>query len=90
MPDLELLVTPRARADRIGPLTDGLLRVRVTRPAADGEANRAVVRLVARALNLAPSRCELVAGERGRRKRLRIGGIDAATLDRRLSELGSD
>lgn len=90
MPEIDLVVTPRAAADRIGPYADGVLRVRVTRPPADGEANRAVVRLVADALDLAPGRLELVAGSRGRRKRLRVDGIDPETLRGRLAALGAD
>lgn len=89
MADLEIAVTPRAAADRVGPYADGVLRVRVTRPPADGEANRAVLRLVARALGLPPSRLVLVAGERARRKRLRVDGVDAAELDRRLATIAS-
>ncbi|HEX2884585.1 MAG TPA: DUF167 domain-containing protein [Candidatus Limnocylindria bacterium] len=88
MPDLEVAVTPRSAADRVGPFVDGVLRVRVTRPPADGEANRAVIRLVARALELAPSRLALVSGERSRRKRLRVDGIGDEELVRRLAGIG--
>ena len=90
MADLDLTVTPRASADRVGLRADGALRVRVTRPPADGEANLAVMRLVADALDLAPSRVTVVAGARGRRKRLRIEGLDAAGLERRLAAIGTD
>lgn len=84
MPDLELAVIPRASADRVGPYADGVLRVRVTRPPSDGEANRAVLRLVARALDVPNGAVRLVAGERGRRKRVRIDGISDAMLLARL------
>jgi hypothetical protein len=90
MPDLEISVVPRASSDRVGPFRDGVLRVRVTRPPADGDANRSVLRLVARALGVAPSRVALVAGERGRRKRVRIVDIDPAELGRRLAALEAD
>ena len=90
MADLELAVMPRAAADRVGPYRDGVLRVRVTRPPADGEANRAVLRLVARALGIGPSRLRLVAGERGRRKRVVVDGMNAQELVRRLGALGLD
>ena len=88
MSDLEIAVVPRASADRVGPYRDGVLRVRVTRPPADGEANRAVLRLVARALGLPPSQLVLVAGDRARRKRVRVDGIDGGELARRLAALG--
>jgi uncharacterized protein len=90
MPELELAVVPRSAADRVGPYDAGVLRVRVTRPPADGEANRAVLRLVARALEVAPSRVTLLAGSRARRKRVRIEGIDDAELQRRLGRLRAD
>jgi len=90
MPMLELAVSPRSAADRVGPYEAGVLHVRVTRPPADGEANRAVLRLVAGALGLPPSRVALVAGARARRKRVRVEGIDDGELARRLAGLDAD
>ena len=90
MSEIELVVVPRSASDRVGPYADGILRVRVTRPPADGEANRAVLRLVAKALGLSPGRVALVAGARGRRKRVRLQGIEAGELERRLANLGAD
>jgi uncharacterized protein YggU (UPF0235/DUF167 family) len=87
---LDVAVVPRASADRVGPYAGGVLRVRVQRPPADGEANRAVVRLVAAAIGVAPSRIELIAGMSGRRKRLRVHGMEAAELERRLRGLSLD
>ena len=90
MPEVELVVVPRSATDRVGPYADGILRVRVTRPPANGEANRAVLRPVAKALGLSPGRVTLVAGARGRRKRVRLLGIEAGELERRLASLGAD
>ena len=90
MADLDVAVIPRAAFDAVGPFVDGTLRVRVTRPPADGEANRAVLRLVARALDVAPSRLELVAGARGRRKRIRVVGLDDVQLLTRLQAIRGD
>jgi hypothetical protein len=90
MADLELAVTPRAAADRVGPYAEGVLKVRVTRPPADGEANRSVLRLVARALGVAPRSLRLVAGERGRHKRVSVDGLDTVEIGRRLAALGGD
>ncbi len=88
--DLHIRVVPRAAADRVGPLQDGVLAVRTTRPPSDGEANARVIRLVARALGVAPSEVELAAGARARTKRLRIAGLDEDELRRRLARIGSD
>ena len=90
MADLHVAVVPRAAFDAVGPYVEGTLRVRVTRPPADGEANQALIRLVARALDVAPSTLELVAGLRSRRKRIRVSGLDEGELRRRLESIGSD
>lgn len=90
MAGVDVAVTPRAARDRVGPLRDGILQVRTTRPASDGEANRAVVRLVGRAIGIAPSQMEIVTGARARRKRIEISGLTEAELDRRLQALGGN
>ena len=84
---VELIVVPRASEDRMGPYVDGTLRVRVTKPPVGGEANRAVVRLVAAALGTSAGRVEILTGSSGRRKRLRIDGMEASELARRLGDL---
>jgi uncharacterized protein YggU (UPF0235/DUF167 family) len=84
---LEVSVVPRASEERVGPWRDGVLRVRVARPPADGEANRAVIRLVARTLDVPPTSIVLLAGERSRRKRLAVTGLDDRSLAERLKRL---
>ena len=48
-PDVRFAVriTPRAAADRVEGVVDGVLKVRVTAPAVEGAANDALVRLLA-------------------------------------------
>ena len=66
---LRIVVTPRAARDAIDGWTeDGLLRVRVRAAPADGAANDAVVRTLARALGVPPSGVRIVAGATARRK----------------------
>ena len=84
---LSIVVVPRATTEHVGPWSEGVLKVRVMRPPADGEANAAVVAAVAGALRVAPSRVEVVAGRRSRRKRLRIDGLDEGELRVRLAGL---
>ena len=73
-------VTPRAGRDAVeGFDQSGVLRVRVTAPPADGAANAAVAKLLARALGLAPREVVLARGDRGRVKHfdLPIGAEEA-------------
>jgi len=67
-------VQPRARREAIEGVRAGRLLVRVKAPPAGGRANAAVVRLLARACGVAPSRVELVRGAGGREKTLRVRG----------------
>ena len=84
---LTVVVVPRASREAVGPWRDGELRVRVTPPPADGEANRAVIRAVARSLRVPNGSVDVVSGTRTRRKRLEIRGLTDDELERRLASL---
>lgn len=80
-----LRVQPKASQDRIEGLTrraDGAvaIKLRVGAPPADGKANAAVVKLLAKAWGLAKSDMEIVSGATSRDKLLRIAGDGPALL----------
>jgi uncharacterized protein (TIGR00251 family) len=84
---LDILVQPRASRAKIGPMHDGRLKVAVTAPPVDGEANAAVIDAVARWLGVARRSVEVVGGASSRRKTLQIEGVAGAELAQRLAEL---
>ena len=55
-------VQPRAGANEIAGVRDGVLLVRVTAPPAGGKANDAVRKLIARRLRVGVTRVEIVRG----------------------------
>jgi len=65
-------VQPKARRNEIVEQPDGSFRARVTAAPEDGAANRAVVALLAEALDVAPSRLALVRGAASRDKLFRV------------------
>ena len=84
-------LTPRGGRDAIEgviELGDGgcALKVRVRAAPSEGEANAALIAVLARALGVPPRAIDLVAGASGRIKRLRIAG-EGAALAGRLDEL---
>lgn len=87
---LAVRVTPkggRDAIDGIANLADGtsVLKVRVRAAASGGEANAALIQALARALGVPPREVRLLAGARGRIKRLKIAGAGdalAATLEK--------
>ena len=78
---LDVLVQPRASRARIGPRHDGRIKIAVTAPPVDGEANAAVIELVAEALGISRGAIEVIAGMSSRRKTLRIQGVTAQQLE---------
>lgn len=81
---VRLRVQPRAARDAIVGWREGVLRVSVTAPPVEGEANRAVGTLLARALGVRPSAVAVVAGARGRDKLVRVAGWTAEQVRARL------
>ena len=83
---LDVRVVPRA-AGKAGPAgpRDGALLVRLHRPPVDGAANVELIDVLSTVLDVPRRAVAIVAGERSRRKRLRIAGIDAATAAKRLT-----
>jgi uncharacterized protein (TIGR00251 family) len=87
---LSVRLTPkggRDAVDGVEPLADGraVLKARVRAAPSEGEANAALVKLLARTLDVAPRDVELVAGATARVKRVKISGdpaVLAATLDK--------
>ncbi len=84
---LAVRVTPRASRDEIAEvLSDGTIRVRLTAPPVEGRANKALVKFLAKVLDVAPSRIEIVAGEGGRDKLVSIVDMSVETAQRKIME----
>jgi len=62
------------------------LALRVAPPPADPRANEAARNFLAELLSIPADGIELVAGEKGKEKRFKATGIDAAALRRRLDD----
>ncbi len=78
---IDIVVQPRASRVRIGPVRQERLVVAVTSPPVDGEANRAVVEALSRAVGVARGQIEIVRGDSSRRKTVRIRGASRAALE---------
>lgn len=90
---LSVRLTPKSSRDEIAglaTLSDGrtVLKIRVRAVPQDGEANKALVRLLAKALHLSASAVRIEAGASGRLKTLQLQG-NAETLAATLARLAS-
>jgi uncharacterized protein len=82
--ELRVRVTARAGRDELAGLRDGVLHVRVSAPPIDGKANRAVCKLIARAVGVGKASVRVTKGERSRDKVVEIEGVEPAAALRRL------
>ncbi len=74
---LSVRVKPRASRNAIEGEREGALVVRLTAPPVEGEANEALVRLLAARLHVPKSAVRIVSGERSRLKRIAVRGVAA-------------
>jgi uncharacterized protein (TIGR00251 family) len=73
--EIDVRVIPRAKKTAIGGARDGALVVRIAAPPVDGAANDALLEFFSSTLHLARRAIRIVAGERGRQKRIAIDGV---------------
>lgn len=77
---LDVLVQPRSSRARLGPIHGDRIKLAVTAPPVDGEANAAVIELVARALGVARGAVAVTAGLASRRKTVTVRGVAPAQV----------
>ena len=80
---LEVRVTPRSSREKVELTPEGV-KVWVMASPTDGQANEAVQAVLAKRLDLAPSRLTLVRGATGRTKLFRIDGLPLHEVRERL------
>jgi len=84
-------LTPKAAEDRVGPVArdlrgQAILKAAVTAPPADGKANTALIRLLAKSWGLPKTAISLKRGAKNRIKTLFIESADPEQLVERLTK----
>jgi uncharacterized protein (TIGR00251 family) len=82
---IQVRVIPRAGRTAFAGWRGGALVVRLAAAPVDGAANDALIAALARALDCPRRAISIVSGGKSRDKRIRIEGVTAAEIDRRLS-----
>ena len=78
---VSLHIQPGAKKTEVAGLHGEALKIRLAAPPVDGKANAALVAFLAKTCGVPRSAVALVSGETSRSKRVRLQGIDAATLE---------
>jgi uncharacterized protein (TIGR00251 family) len=82
-------LTPRASRDEVLGFQGEVLRVRVKAPPVEGRANEALLRLLAKVLEIPRSSLAIVWGQTSRDKIVAVDGLEAAEVRRRVESGGS-
>ncbi|UCD76061.1 MAG: DUF167 domain-containing protein [Phycisphaerales bacterium] len=77
---IHIKAVPGASADQIAGAVGDRLKIRISAPPEGGKANRAVCRLIAKALGLKPREVAVHAGHTSPEKTLRIAGATVAAV----------
>jgi uncharacterized protein (TIGR00251 family) len=75
---------PGARRNEIRGEQDGMLKVSVTQAPEKGKANKAIIELLGKQLDLRKSQFELLAGETSSQKRFLVRDVAPEELRRRI------
>jgi uncharacterized protein (TIGR00251 family) len=82
---LAVRVTPRTSRNEIfGVLNDGTVKIHLTAPPVEGQANEALLKFLSEVLGVPVSRLDIVAGKTGRNKLVSVLDMDAETVHKRI------
>lgn len=71
-------VQPRASHNQVAGVIDNCLKLHLTSPPVDGEANQACIEFLAHLLRLPKKQVSLLTGQKSRKKVIKIQGITSA------------
>ncbi len=79
---IRVRVQPRSSKNEITGIVDNCLRIKLTSPPVDGEANKGLVKFLGRILRCGPSRIRIARGATGKHKLLEIMGVSEDEIRR--------
>ena len=69
-------VLPRSSRNEIAGVTGDALKVKLTAPPVEGAANKLLIEFLSEKLHVAKSKVEILSGQSGRNKLVKVSGID--------------
>jgi len=86
---IKVRVQPKSSRNQVDGFQDGALRVRVTTAPTEGQANAAVIAILAKTLGVSKSRLEIIRGHSSRDKVISVDALTEQEVRRKI-EVGVD
>jgi hypothetical protein len=84
---LAVTVVPRSSKTEIVGVVGEYLKIRLAAPPVDGEANKVLVKYLAKRLGISKSDIRIISGTSSKRKLLDIEGVGQSVIDDMVSEV---
>jgi uncharacterized protein (TIGR00251 family) len=84
---LEIKVQPRSSRNQVAGEQDGALKIKLTAPPVDGEANQALIDYLSSLLGVPKRNVKLIKGETSRNKLVEIIGLGRESLLKKVGNL---
>ena len=81
------LIHPRSANNKIYGLQDEYLKIHITSPPVDGNANKMCVKFLAKILSVSQSQIAIVSGQNGRKKIIRIDGMNTSEFLKKIPSI---
>lgn len=79
-------VQPRASKNELAGVLEGSLKLRLTAPPVEGEANKECIKFLAKLFNIPQSSVEIIQGHKSRRKGVLIKGLTLEQVEQALRQ----
>ena len=86
---IKVWVQPKSSRNQVDGFQDGALQVRVTATPTEGQANAAVIAILAKTLGVSKSRLEIIRGHSSRDKVISVDALTEQEVRRKI-EVGVD
>ena len=84
--ELHINVLPRSSRNAVVGFQDNCLKIKISKPPVDGQANAACCRLLAKLFNIPASKVTVVRGHLSRKKTVRLDGLSPAAAQEVLKD----
>jgi uncharacterized protein (TIGR00251 family) len=81
---LKIRVQPKSSSNRVLGYEDGIVKLRVTAPPIDGQANAGVISLLAKTLGISKSKLQIIRGESSRDKVIAVEALTEQEVANRI------